>query len=123
MTTIASPATSTATTPAVPTTGISTDSSRLSSHANLKKAGDDFEAVFVGMMLKSMRKAKLSDTLFESKGLDTFRDMQDQKTAAAMAQSAPLGIGKAMVDFLSKAQAAAEASAAAQTPAAEGGKT
>lgn len=118
MTEIAAP-----TSPAVPTAGISTDSSRLGSRANLKKAGDDFEAVFVGMMLKSMRQAKLSDGLFESKGLDTFRDMQDQKTAATMAQSAPLGIGKAMVDFLSKAQAAAEASAAAQAPAAEGGKT
>ena len=103
---------------AVPTTGISTDTSRLGSRANLEKAGKQFESVFVGMMLKSMRQAHLSSELFESKGLDTFREMQDQKVAQSMADTAPLGIGKAMVDFLSKAQAAAEqaATAAAATP-------
>ena len=86
------------------TTGISTDTSRLKSKENLDKAGKQFEAVFTGMMLKSMRAAKLSDPLFDSKALDTFRDMQDQKTVAAMAEHTPLGIGKAMTDFLSKSQ-------------------
>lgn len=98
-----------------PTTGISTDTSRLGSRANLEKAGKQFEAVFVGMMMKSMRQAHLAGELFESKGLDTFREMQDQKVAQQMADSTPLGIGKAMVDFLSRAQAAAEASAAEST--------
>ena len=59
--------------------------------------------------------AHLSSELFESKGLDTFREMQDQKVAQSMADSAPLGIGKAMVAFLSKAQAAQ-----APAPAGEG---
>ena len=101
---------------AVPTTGISTDTSRLGSRANLEKAGKQFESVFVGMMMKSMRQAHLSNELFESKGLDTFREMQDQKVAQSMADTAPLGIGKAMVDFLSKAQAAAEQAAADSAP-------
>ena len=101
---------------AVPTTGISTDTSRLGSRANLEKAGKQFESVFVGMMLKSMRQAHLASELFESKGLDTFREMQDQKVAQSMADTAPLGIGKAMVDFLSKAQAAAEQAAADLAP-------
>jgi flagellar protein FlgJ len=83
------------------------DASRLSNRANLEKAGRQFEAVFDGMMLKSMRQAKLTDdTLFESKALDTFRDMQDQQVAKAMSEHAPIGIGKAMVDFLSKSQSA-----------------
>jgi flagellar protein FlgJ len=94
-----------------PTTGISTDTSRLGSRANLEKAGKQFEAVFVGMMMKSMRQAHLASDLFESKGLDTFREMQDQKVAQSMADTAPLGIGKAMVDFLAKAQAAAKPAA------------
>jgi flagellar protein FlgJ len=89
-----------------PTSGIALDTSRLGNRANLEKAGKQFEAVFVGMMMKSMRSAHLSSELFESKGLDTFREMQDQKVAQSMADSAPLGIGKAMVDFLAKAQAA-----------------
>ncbi len=89
---------------ATATGGISTDSSRLTNRANLEKAGKQFEAVFTGMMLKSMRAAKLSDPLFDSKALDTFRDMQDQKTVAAMADHTPLGIGKAMTAFLAKSQ-------------------
>ena len=80
------------------TSGISTDTSRLASKANLEKAGQQFEAVFTGMMLKSMRAAKLADPLFDSKALDTFNDMSDQKLVQAMAQHTPLGIGKAMTD-------------------------
>lgn len=86
------------------------DKSRLSSRANLEKAGRQFEAVFDGMMLKSMRQAKLTDDdLFQSKALDTFRDLQDQQVAQIMSQHAPIGIGKAMVDFLSKSQKALQA--------------
>jgi len=89
------------------------DSSRLSSRANLEKAGRQFEAVFDGMMLKSMRQAKLTDDdLFQSRALDTFRDMQDQQIAKTMSESAPIGIGKAMVDFLSKSQTALQTPAA-----------
>ena len=57
------------------TGGIASDTSRLKSADNLKKAGQQFEAVFTGMMLKSMRQAKLADPLFDSKALDTFTEM------------------------------------------------
>ena len=82
------------------------DTSRLASSRNLEAAGQKFEAVFTGMMLKSMRQAKLADSLFDSKAIDTFRDMQDAKVAQAMAEHQPLGIGKAMTEFLSRNQAA-----------------
>ena len=95
---------STPPTPLAPTSGISADTSRLKSDANLKKAGQQFEAVFTGMMLKSMRQAKLADPLFDSKALDTFNDMSDQKLVQSMAEHTPLGIGKAMTAFLSKSQ-------------------
>ncbi|MEI9927807.1 MAG: rod-binding protein [Sphingomonas sp.] len=88
--------------------GVSTDTSRLASKKNLEAAGQKFEAIFVGMMLKSMRQAKLGDGLFDSKAEEQFRDMQDQQLASTMAAHAPIGIGKAMVDFLSKAESAAE---------------
>ena len=96
-----------ASTPATTIAGsVADDRSRLASRANLEAAGRRFEAVFDGMMLKSMRQAKLTDDdLFESKALDTFRDMQDQQVASLMAEHAPIGIGKAMVDFLAKSQA------------------
>ena len=92
------------TTPIAATGGISTDTSRLKSADNLKKAGEKFEAVFTGMMLKSMRQAKLADPLFDSKAIDTFSEMQDARVAQTMAEHTPLGIGKAMTAFLAKSQ-------------------
>ena len=85
--------------------GISTDGSRTTSPENLKKAGQKFEAVFDGMMLKSMRQAKLADPLFDSKAIDTFSEMQDARVAQTMAEHTPLGIGKAMTDFIAKSKA------------------
>lgn len=94
------------TTPAAsPVAGsVSTDTKRLANGANLDKAGTQFEAIFTGMMLKAMRQTKLGDTLFESKALDTFRDMQDQQVAQTMAEHAPMGIGKAVTAFLAKSK-------------------
>jgi peptidoglycan hydrolase FlgJ len=93
--------------PALPTAPsslatVSTDTGRLGTRANLDAAGKKFEAIFTGMMLGSMRKAKLADGLFESNALTQFRDMQDQQLAKAMAEHAPIGIGKAMTEFLAK---------------------
>lgn len=78
------------------------DSSRLASAANLDAAGQRFEAIFTGMMLKAMRSARLSDGLFESQAMDQFRDLQDEQLARSMAVHAPIGIGKAMTAFLAK---------------------
>ena len=83
---------------------VSTDTRRLSTGANLDKAGTQFEAIFTGMMLKAMRQTKLGDSLFDSKALDTFRDMQDQQVAQTMAAHAPMGIGRAVTAFLAKSQ-------------------
>lgn len=95
--------------PALPATNldvanISTDTSRLASRANLEKAGRQFEAVFTQMMLKSMRQPHLAEDLFGSKAQDMFREMQDKELSLSMAQAKPLGIGKAMVEFLSRSQ-------------------
>jgi len=94
---------------------VSSDTSRLASRANLEKAGRQFEATFTQMMLKSMRQAHLSEGLFDTRDMETFRDMQDQRVAESMAEHAPLGIGKAMIDFLAKSQAALQP-AAEQVP-------
>lgn len=100
-----------------PTTGINLDTSRLQSRANLEAAGRKFEAVFTGMMVKAMRSTHLAeDDLFGSKGLDTFREMQDTQVAQTMAERAPLGIGKAMTDFLAKSQKALQPAPPAETP-------
>lgn len=82
--------------------GIASDTSRLASKENLEAAGKRFEAIFVNMMLGSMRKAKLSEGLFESQAQDQFRQMQDQQLATSMAEHKPIGIGKAMTEFLAR---------------------
>lgn len=94
------------------TTGISSGLRHGQTKDNLDKAGKQFESIFTGMMLKSMRQAKLTDSLFDSKAIDTFTEMQDAQVARSMAEHAPLGIGKAMTDFLSKSQADLNLSAA-----------
>ncbi len=91
------------------------DRSRLATHANLDAAGQRFEAIFTGMMLKSMRQARLADGLFDSQAQQQFRDMQDQQLAQAMAAHAPIGIGRAMTDFLGR-NAALPADAASKEP-------
>ncbi|MCW3834849.1 rod-binding protein [Sphingomonas canadensis] len=91
--------------------GVSTDTSRLASRANLDAAGKRFEAIFINMMMKSMRQAKLADGLFESKAIDQFKEMQDTQFAQTMAQQKPLGLGKAMADFLGRAMPAGEGAA------------
>jgi flagellar protein FlgJ len=82
---------------------IGTDTRRLASRANLDKAGKAFEAVFTKMMLKSMRQTHLAEDIFSNKAMETFRDMQDDKIAAMMAEAKPMGIGKAVTAFLAKA--------------------
>ena len=84
-------------------TGIASGLGKRATSANLEKAGQQFEAVFTGMMMKAMRQANLADPLFDSKAIDTFRDMQDQRIVQSMAEHAPIGIGKAMTQFLSQA--------------------
>jgi flagellar protein FlgJ len=91
-------------------TGLDTGLSRANTKEGLAKAGQQFESVFTGMMLKSMRQAKLADPLFDNQASATFRDMFDQKIVKSMAEHTPLGIGKAMTDFLARAQASAAAS-------------
>lgn len=80
------------------------DTSRLKTQGNLDKAGQQFEAVFTRMMLKAMRAPRLADTLFESKALDTFRDMADGQVAQSMADHRPIGIGRAVTAFLGRSQ-------------------
>ena len=103
-----------------PLQGVNIDTSRLQNRANLDAAGKKFEAVFTGMMVKAMRSTHLAeDDLFGSKGLDTFKEMQDTQFAKGMADRAPLGIGKAMTDFLARSQKGLQA----EPPPAADGKT
>jgi flagellar protein FlgJ len=61
-----------------------------------KKVAQDFEALFVGMMMKSMRSTVGKDTLTGGgHGEEVYRSMLDQEyAAAAVKQGGGLGIAK-----------------------------
>ncbi len=93
--------------PQAPITGspsLAADTSRLQTKENLDKAAAQFEALFINQMLRSARAAKLGDGLFDSEALNQFYDMQDAKLSETMAVHTPIGIGKAVRDFLAKAE-------------------
>lgn len=65
--------------------------------AGLKKAAQQFEAVFLRQMISSMRSASLGDDILGSSASDQFRDMADARTADSMAQKGSLGIANTLM--------------------------
>ena len=62
--------------------------------AKLREAANEFEAIFVQQMLKSMRKTSLeSDLLPKSEGEKIFRSMLDEQYAKLSAKSGSIGLG------------------------------
>ena len=74
-------------TPAAPRTHTNADK-------KIAKVAQQFEALFVGQMLKSARAAALADDPLLGSGGATFRDFQDEQRAQALAAAAPLGVAK-----------------------------
>ena len=72
--------------------------------AALSKVTMQFESMFIGMMLKSMRQANAAfeqDGLFESKDSLFYRDMYDQQLSIELAKGRGMGIAKALERQLS----------------------
>lgn len=72
--------------------------------AALSKVAMQFESMFIGMMLKSMRQANAAfeeDGLFESKDSLFYRDMYDQQLSIELAKGRGIGIAKALERQLS----------------------
>jgi flagellar protein FlgJ len=59
----------------------------------LRAAAQQFEALFVQMVMKSMREAKLADGLFDSSQSDLYQGMQDAEMAKAIAGRTGGGLG------------------------------
>lgn len=69
----------------------------------LKAAAQQFESVFLNMMLKSMREATPQDGMFDSEQTKLFTNMLDQQLAQSMA-SRGVGLADIMVKQLSMKQ-------------------
>ncbi len=69
----------------------------------LRKSSQEFEALLLMEMLKSMRKSVPEGGLFEKDtSTEIFRDMLDSETAKAASRGKGLGIGDAMYNQLAK---------------------
>ena len=67
-----------------------------------REVGNQFEAMFVQMMLKSMREASepLKSKLFDTKHMDTFEEMYHGELAQEISKNGPLGIGEWLIQRL-----------------------
>jgi peptidoglycan hydrolase FlgJ len=78
----------------------------------LKAAAQQFEAVFLNMMLKSMRDATPQDGVFDNEQTKMFTGMLDQQLAQSMA-SRGIGLADIMVKQLSRTHSASAPAATA----------
>jgi peptidoglycan hydrolase FlgJ len=74
----------------------------------IQQVAKQFESVFLGMMLKSMRQAGLSEGLLESQQSEFYRDMYDQQIALNMAGKQGFGLADFIVKQLSPKKASGE---------------
>lgn len=58
----------------------------------IKEVAKQFESVFLTMVLKSMRQAKLSEGILDSKQSEFYRDMYDQQMAVELAGKPGVGL-------------------------------
>ena len=67
----------------------------------LKAVADQFEAIFLEMLLKQARESKLSDSLFENSADDNFVQLFDQELAKSSSEKVDIGIAQAIVNQMS----------------------
>jgi len=67
---------------------------------SLRFAAQQFEALFLQMMLKSARESGLGDGLFDSEQTDFYRDLRDKQLAIDMARGQGIGIADLLVKQL-----------------------
>jgi flagellar protein FlgJ len=67
----------------------------VSDDTKLREAANDFEAIFIQQMLKTMRKTSFeSDLLPKSEGEKVFQSLLDEQYAQISAKSGSLGLGE-----------------------------
>ena len=83
---------------------------------SIKQAAQQFESVFMGMLLSSMRKANESfgeDNPLNSQATEFYRDMHDSQLATELSKKGALGLADLMVQQLSPALSGRPASLSA----------
>ncbi len=76
---------------------------RSDSEASLREVAGQFEALFIQMMLKSMRDASLGEGLLDSEHTKTYQAMFDKQISIDLSKRQGLGLAEMMVRQLSRA--------------------
>ena len=69
--------------------------------AELRAVADQFEAIFLEMLLKQARDSKLSDGLFENNADDNFVQLFDRELAKSSSEKVDIGIAQAIINQMS----------------------
>ncbi len=77
---------------------------RTDSPAAAHEIGQQFEAMFVQMMLKSMREASPRSGFMQSQALDTYREMYDKEISIHLGRRGVLGIGEVLTKAMQNTQ-------------------
>lgn len=72
--------------------------------ATIQKTASQFEAMFLQMMMKSMRATIPDGGLLNSSGTETFEQMLDQQVAMAMAGRRSTGLSQMVENFIRQSQ-------------------
>jgi len=67
----------------------------------LKEAAAQFDALFIGMMLKSARAASLGKGIFDSQASSQYLELMDDQVALELARKGGLGFGKMLLEQVS----------------------
>ena len=66
--------------------------------AELRAVADQFEAIFLEMLLKQARDSKLSDGLFDNNADDNFVQLFDRELAKSSSEKVDIGIAQAIIN-------------------------
>ena len=71
------------------------------SQAAIRTVAEQFESIFIGMMMKSMRDASIGDQLFDSNAQNTYLEMYDKELSISLASQGGIGLADTIVRQLS----------------------
>ena len=75
---------------------------RSDQHAAIKDVAKQFESMFMGMMLKSMRDASMGDPIFDNNQSLVYRDMFDSQLALSLSKGHGMGLAEVLARQLSR---------------------
>ena len=81
----------------------------------LRETAKQFEALFIQMLMKSMREASFKSDLLQSDSQDTYQDMFDKEVSIRLAERGSFGLASVLTQQLGKTPSTGLAAASTET--------